>query len=344
MNRIKRTWATCMVMGAAALSLPAASTLADDPALGGVPATVFGEDVAMTAYIDVEGMTPADLQAASEKMGNLIPMPNGAEDAAEGEEAEDGIAKYTEFRNAFTGSGGKGALFLVEVPVGDAEPDVKPVVMVKVNPGADKQGILDAMSMMSDDPADMEGVDLQPAGPGWMLATGPELGTPAADGNPQNMATLSSAMGTYGTAPVRMGFRLTNAMQAELATQIQGMEAGAGGNPMAGMFAGLAKGFQKTQYIGAGFQVKGDPQMMIAMKFPNAEDASGFQTGYTNALNMMWGFVSMQAGPDADPADMQAIFNALQMQAQGDSLEMVIGPDALGAVSNMAPAMGVPVP
>ncbi|MEM6391760.1 MAG: hypothetical protein AAF797_03220 [Planctomycetota bacterium] len=336
MNRIKRTWATCMVIGAAALSLPTASAVAADPALAGLPATVFGEDVAVAGYVDVEAMTPDNLEAASEKLGELLPIPE--------DENGDGLAKYTEFHNAFTGAGGKGGLFLVEAPVGDAMPDVKPVVMIKVNEGANKAGLLEAMKLMSDDPADMEGVDLQPAGPGWMLVTGPEVGTPATNGNAQNMAILSNAMGTYGNAPFRMGFRLTNAMQAELANEIAGMEAGADANPMAGMFVGLAKGFQKTQYISAGVQVQGDPQMMVAMKFPNADDANGFLTGYTNALNMMWGFVSMQAGPDTDPADMQALFNALQMQAKGDSLEMVIGADALGAMGNMAQGMGVPVP
>ncbi|MEM1211784.1 MAG: hypothetical protein AAGI68_05730 [Planctomycetota bacterium] len=338
MNRIKRTWAACMVLGAAATGLPTATATAD-PAMGGLPAAVFGDDVAMVAYIDVEGMAPGDLQAAADKMGDLVPM------ADDGADAEEAMEKYTEFHAAFTGSGGKGGFFLVEVPVGDAEPDVKPVAMIKVAPGADKEGILDALRMLADDPEEAAEVDLQPAGPGWMLAVGEEFGTPPADGNPQNMGVLGAALGTYAQSPVRMGFRLTNAMQAELANEIQGMEAGAGGNPMAGMMSGLAKSFQKTEYMSAGVSVADQPQMMVGMKFPTAEDANGFLTGYTNAVNMMWGFVAMQAGPDTDPADMQAIRNALNMQAQGDRLEMVIGPDALAAIGNMGQAMGgVPVP
>lgn len=332
MKRMQRTLAGLMMMGAAALSLPIATASAD-ATVDGLPATMFGSDTAIAAYVDLQAMTPEKLQAASEKMGALMPVPGG-----EVEDEED-LQQYTAFREAFIAAGGQGVLMLAEITAENMEGGGDPVVLVKVGPNADKDGLLEAAAMVPDLAEDVQDLDLAPAAPGWMLASGTGLSAPAQDGTAADMAQLKSALATYGAAPARVGFRLTPFLKGELSNAITGMEADMG-NPMAGSFANVAKGLLKSEHIGMGMQIEGNPQMMVGMKFTDAASATQFQTSYDMMLAQVGGFLAMMG----NAGEMQMLINALKMQAKGDMLELVIGADTLAMISQMGQQMGVPVP
>ncbi|MEM8648832.1 MAG: hypothetical protein AAGF86_21190 [Pseudomonadota bacterium] len=300
------------------------------------------EDVGVMVWADLVSLKAADAKAAAEKLMKLVP--NQGDPEQQMEEMNEGLNKYSEFREKFLAAGGKGMLMMVSIPMDEMAEEPEPALLVQVSPGADHDALVAAMKSLDED-GDADDFELLTVAPGWLAASGDDFGPVAKAGEAKYAKVFESAMAAHGGTPVRAAIRITDAMRAKMKEGLNQAQNDGGGNPMAGMVTGVLQTVLPLEAIGVGGHLGASPAILASMEFPSAAEAGDFLEAYTSVLTfgkqMMVAQIRQMGdqGPPDMPgeAEVRQVFDALKMTQDGKRLSLKIDETDMAAGGKMVP-------
>lgn len=328
-----------------ALTLVAAPTPAAE-----APQKAIGEETAFLVWIDVEQIKAEDIQKLGKAMKDLGDNPAlaGQGAALPAGDLDEGIAKMTQFRDGFVQNGGEGLLLAMGIPAG--EEWSPPISMLAKSKGQfDAAGMEKLIRTLAKDDADAKEGDITfiPIDGGWHDVS---LVSPEGDAVTQELPTPNAAafeafqkqLGVVEDPVVAMAFRMQDDLRQMLAGAAQG--AGQQQDPQAAMVMGMLQPIQKLDTVGFALSKVNETEMKlnVQMVFQDEASAQTFVGMYNSIIMfapamMAQQFAGVEGAPD--PAQINAMFMKLKMQANGDTLTLELDQAFFDEIEKLAKLM-----
>lgn len=308
-----------------------------------VPGRAVSAETSFVVWVDVESATAEGLKKAQAAV-------EGAGSAESAAAAKDGWKKVGEFRQVFTGAGGRGVMVVSGSAAGGAgattEPGGETLVLAKLKARTDPAvfvtkvreyvaGVAKEKHAAPGDLAKLDTIGIEKLGDGWFYLTGPadaHLAKPGAGAAPAEVVgAFNDALNANAGASVRVAVRTTDAMRLSLKM--------AATDPNNFIFRGLAKGLISLQTASAGLWVDENPRIGVSMNFEDKAGATQFQQTLGGMVSLVGMMSGLGAGRDpaqqADAALFRAAMAPLLMEQKDATLTTTIDTTLLRKITEL---------
>lgn len=313
-----------------ALMLMAAATLLARPAAAiEAPTKAVPGQTMLMVWIDLEQIDGETIKSVGDAIAGFVDgeMIQGAGLGVPLGDAEEGVAKLIETRDAMVENGAQGLLLMLDRPADESwSPEMR--VMVKTTADADADKLAELAAGLSD--GEMV-AQAKPYAEGWHALTLHKVGEedqavslPAVtDGDEEVAAQFNVQLKEQQTAPFALVFR----MDQEMKKWIDDMTATAGQqqDPQMAMMMSMAGMLRGMDTLAVSVADQDGLTINLAMRFEDQEQATGFLQMYNAIMMMAPAMLAQQAQniPDAPkPATINNFFAKLMMQPDGQTLRL----------------------
>lgn len=300
-----------------------------------LPATAITEDTALVIWFDAAHFTPEALRTAVEQINAALPDEMQATRDQLDAQLDEGMAEFGQGHAAFTGAGGEGMLMLMRAPENDVAPP--PSMLVRVAPGTTPEQLDEAMREFTEGPDGR----LTAYNDRWLVDADEQANVPT-DGTEAEARAFEELLAQTDEAPIRMGFRMNETLRNQIAQIHEQMQGGQQGQMGLNPGAELLGPVQEVEGAWATVTFGENPAFAPVFRFRNDQSAEQFRELWSQMLMMGQQMFQMQfahAPEPPAPEAIQGLFQALELQRDGQQLRGHIGGEFITHLGEIAPAI-----